>query len=112
MLYHFSIDSDAPKTRGNKFALAFMRHADQRAEIMLYITTEQTVSNFTIVTKFSGLTGFNETSPDSLLHSRTGTAQRGKFTVIRLQAAAQTNGLSDYQYRVTAITIQVIDKRD
>ncbi len=39
----FSTDSNAPTTRGNEFALAFMRHTVERAEITLYITTEQNV---------------------------------------------------------------------
>ncbi len=72
-----------------------MRNAVERAEITLYITTEQNVSNFTIETKFSGLTGFNETSPDSGLYSRTGTARRGEFTVIQLQAGGVSNGRQD-----------------
>ena len=98
-----SIDSNAPTTRGSRFALAFLGHNSIfEPEITLYITTEQNVSNFSIKTKFSGLTGFNETSPhsggfnetspDSGLYSRTGTAQRGKFTVIQLQAAADVDG--------------------
>ncbi len=69
-----------------------MRHAFERAEITLYITTEQIVSNFTIETKFSGLIGFNETSPDSGLYSRTGTARRGEYTVIKLQDGRDSNG--------------------
>ena len=90
-----STDSNAPTTRGNKFALAFMRDSIGRAEITLYITTEQNVSNFTIETKLPGLTGFNEASPDSGLFSRIGTARRGEFTFIHLQAAANISGLPD-----------------
>ena len=71
-----------------------MRHAVEQAEITLYITTEQNVSNFTIETKFSGLIGFNETSSDSGLYSHTGTAQRGEFTFIQLQAIDGLPGLS------------------
>ncbi|XP_064385779.1 uncharacterized protein LOC135334492 isoform X2 [Halichondria panicea] len=86
-------DSNAPTTRGNEFALAFMKNTVERAEITLYITTEQNVSNFTIETKFSGLIGFNETSPDSGLYCRTGTARRGEYTIIQLQAGGDSNGL-------------------
>ncbi len=89
---YFSTDSNAPTTRGNKFALAFMRGL---SEITLYITTEQNVSNFTIETKFSGLLGFNETSPDSGSYSRTGIARRGEYTIIQLQADGDSNGLPD-----------------
>ncbi|XP_064385961.1 uncharacterized protein LOC135334617 isoform X2 [Halichondria panicea] len=85
-------DSNAPTTRGNEFALAFI--AFEGAEITLHIMTQQNVSNFTIETKFSGLLGFNETSPDSGLYSRTGTARRGEFTVIQLQAIDGLPGLS------------------
>ncbi len=85
-------DSNAPTTRGNEFALAFTQDG-----ITLHITTEQDVSNFTIVTKISGLPGFSETSPDSGLYSRTGTAQRGEFTVIQLQATF--NGSSNLPVR-------------
>ncbi len=53
------------------------------------------MSNFSIKTKSSGLTGFSETSPESGLYSRTGTARRGKFTVIQLQAGGETNGQPD-----------------
>ena len=45
------------------------------------------------------LIGFNETSPDSGLYSRTGTVKRGKFTVIQLQAGGETNGLPDLSVR-------------
>ena len=72
-----------------------MRDSNGRSEITLYITTEQNVSNFTIETKLHGLTGFNETSPDSGLFSRIGTARRGEFTFIQLQAAANISGLPD-----------------
>ena len=72
-----SIDSNSLKTRGNKFAFAFMRNAVGRSEISLYITTKQDVSALTIETRLPGLVGFNEVSPDSGLFSRTGTAQRG-----------------------------------
>ncbi|XP_064385904.1 uncharacterized protein LOC135334578 isoform X3 [Halichondria panicea] len=85
-------DSNAPTTRGSTFALAFMRNLFSPApEITLYITTEQNVSYFTIKTRYSGLTGFNEASLDSGLYSRTGTAQKGEFTVIQLQAGADFN---------------------
>ncbi len=85
-IFYIIIDSNAPTTRGSTFALAFMRNLFSPApEITLYITTEQNVSYFTIKTRYSGLTGFNEASLDSGLYSRTGTAQKGEFTVIQLQ---------------------------
>ncbi|XP_064386944.1 uncharacterized protein LOC135335380 isoform X3 [Halichondria panicea] len=90
-------DSNAPTTRGSTFALAFMRiFFFGTPEITLYITTEQNVSNFTIETRYFGLTEFNEASPGSGLYSRTGTARRGEYTIIQLQAAADFNGLPDF----------------
>ena len=46
-----STDSSTPKTRGSKFAVAFMRNFNGSSEITLYIMTEQDVSHFTIETK-------------------------------------------------------------
>ena len=91
----FSTDSNAPKTRGNKFALAFMRNSFGRSDLTLHVTTEQDESTFTIETRFFGLMGFSETQPDSGLYSRIDTARRGEFTFIQLQSAADINGPPD-----------------
>ena len=72
-----------------------MRTSFGQSEITLFVTTEQDESTFTIETRFYGLLGlgFIETQPGSGLYSFTGTAQRGKFTVIQLQAGP--NGQPD-----------------
>ena len=103
----FSTDSNVPKTRGSKFALAFMGNRVKPAKIMLYITTEQSVSNFTIKTKFSGLIGFNKTS--SGLYSHPGTARRGEFTVVELQVFA---GEVNEQPGISVLTDGNIDQSD
>ncbi len=72
-----------------------MRNAVGQSEISLYITTEQDMSTFTIQTRFPYLIGFNEVPPDSGLFSLTGTAQRGDFTFIQLQAGGGSNRLAD-----------------
>ena len=77
----------------------------KRAKILLYITTEQSVSNFTIKTRFSGLIGFDKKS--SGLYSRFGTARRGEFTVIELQVEG-VNEQSD----ISVLTDGDIDQSD
>lgn len=87
-MYYTNTDSpDAPTTRGNKFALAFMGHNRIREgyEITLYITTQQQESKFTIETLIPGLDGFTKTR-ESEIYTRAGTARSGQFTSILLQA--------------------------
>ena len=87
-------DPRAPKTRGNKFALAFMGNQNQQGaaimhQLTLFITTEQESTTFTIQTRFAAVDGlgFTETSPGSGIYSRTEIARKGDFTFINLPSA-------------------------
>ena len=90
MLSVYSTDPNTPKTRGNEFFLGFMNNQnltsiDTSSDIALFVTTEEVSSNFTVCTKFagvSGVEGFAETQTGSGLFCNSFVAERGKFTVI------------------------------
>lgn len=91
-------DPNVPTTRGNKFALAFMKNDEGIGlpEITLFVTTQQNESSFTIETLIPGLGGFTETEPESEIYVRNGKAYRGQYTSIVLQAGQITrNGFFD-----------------
>ncbi|XP_064387502.1 uncharacterized protein LOC135335845 isoform X3 [Halichondria panicea] len=121
------VNPNAPKTRGSRFALAFMQnHARTAAvteqQIGLFITTEQESSRFTLETRWPGVNGagFTETSPGSGLWSRTEIAQQGEFTFINLPAgrggqqdiAVQNNGETDEAERQKGLFITAENAND
>ncbi len=127
MIFFLPADPNAPKTRGSRFALAFMQNHDQSStatlqEIGIFITTEQESSNFTLETRWPGVngSGFNETSPGSGLWSRTEIARRGEFTFINLPAgrdgqqdiAVQSNGDTDEADRQKGLFITANNTND
>ena len=112
-------DPSAPKTRGNKFALALFDNSPN-SYARLFITTEQENSTFTIHTRFA-ITGFVdysfqncfvETPPGSGLYSCTATANSGKFTLIDLDPgnySVQTNGSTNIDDRQKGMFIETED---
>ncbi|XP_064387505.1 uncharacterized protein LOC135335846 isoform X3 [Halichondria panicea] len=121
------VNPNAPKTRGNRFALAFMQNHARTAgvtqqQIGLFITTEQESSRFTLETRWPGVSGagFTETSPGSGLWSRTEIARRGDFTFINLPAgtngqpdiAVQNNGETDEAERQKGLFITAENAND
>ncbi|XP_064387691.1 uncharacterized protein LOC135335916 [Halichondria panicea] len=121
------VNPNAPKSRGSRFALAFMNNAAQSStatlqEIGIFITTEQESSSFTLETRWLGVngTGFTETSPGSGLWSRMEIARRGEFTFISLPAgqgtqgdiAVQNNGEIDEAERQKGLFITAEDPND
>ena len=115
-------DPGAPKTRGNKFALAFMGNQNQQGasimhQLALFITTEQESTTFTMQTRYPNVNGmgFPETSPGSGIYSRTEVARKGDFTFINLPSArggvgpdfsVRTNGQDETVDRTKGLIIE------
>ena len=108
MIYPLLADPNSPKTRGNRFALAFMQNHNQlstttQQQIGLFITTEQESSSFTLETRWPGVeTGFDftettvqpATGPPQTRYIRQETAVRGGFTFISLPAGRVIGGVT------------------
>ena len=73
---------------------------DTTSDIALFVTTEEVSSNFTVCTRFagvSGVEGFAETTAGSGLFCNKTSAERGKFTVIEFPSGRldlMTNGVA------------------
>ncbi len=123
----FFADPNAPRSRGNSFAIAFMQNhfrpsSTTAQQIALFITTEQELTRFTIQTRWSGISeGFGFTiDPATGIYSRQEVARNGDFIFVNFPSgrqqpinvgpvdpdiAVQTNGNTDEADRQKGLTI-------